>query len=196
MNPARALPFPSFVQAAAPGAGAAGRLAEALAMSLVVGLAAQLELRLPFTPVPITGQTAAVLLAGALLGRRWGTLAVAFYLAEGCLGFPFFAGGAAGAWHLAGPTGGYLVGFLAGAWVTGTLAERGWGRGFASAAAMLALGSAAVFACGALRLAAFVPRGQVLALGVLPFLAGDALKTLLGAAALPALWKSLGRSPY
>ncbi len=85
-----------------------------------------MAIQLPFSPVPITGQTMAVLLVGALLGSRRGALAVLAYIAEGLAGLPVFAGGAAGLARLFGPTGGYLVGFVAAAFLVGWLAERGW----------------------------------------------------------------------
>lgn len=169
------------------------RWAEAAAFSLLTGLCAQLEIRLPWTPVPITGQTFATLYAGALLGAHWGALSVAMYLAEGCLGLPFFAGGAAGAAHLIGPSGGYLLGFAPAAWLVGRLAERGWDRSPDTAAAMMALGSCAILACGLAGLARFAPAGDLLALGLYPFVPGDLFKIALSAAALPLGWRLLGR---
>lgn len=176
-----------------PESGRFGRAVEALAMSAVIAAGAQLEVRLPFSPVPVTGQTFGVLLAGLLLGPGWGTAAVAAYLVEGLLGMPVFAGGAAGPAHLAGPTAGYLAGFLPAAWVAGRLAERGWDRTPASAAAAMLLGSAVIFSCGLLNLARFLPAGALLGAGLLPFLPGDILKAGMAAAALPGAWKLLGR---
>jgi biotin transport system substrate-specific component len=96
--------------------------------SVFIALLAQVAIPLPFSPVPITGQTFAVLLVGVLLGSRRGGLGVLLYLLEGAAGLPFFAGGTAGLARLAGPTGGYLVGFVVAAIVVGLLAERGWDR--------------------------------------------------------------------
>ncbi|MBI4424938.1 MAG: biotin transporter BioY [Elusimicrobia bacterium] len=166
------------------------RVAEALAFSFVIGLCAQIRIALPFTPVPITGQTLAVLGAGAVLGSRFGVLAVLFYLAEGILGLPFFAGGASGGGHFFGPTAGYLLGFLPAAGLTGWLAARGWDRTPARAAAMTALGSGVVFACGLAGLAGFVPAGALLQAGLLPFLPGDFVKIAIAAAAVPA-WRRI-----
>ncbi|MFN4183064.1 MAG: biotin transporter BioY, partial [bacterium] len=106
----------------------AGDVLLILSGSVFIGLMAQISFVLPFTPVPITGQTFAVLSVGALLGSRRGVLTVAVYLMEGILGLPFFAGGSSGLARLLGPTGGYLIGFLPCAWVTGYLCERGWDR--------------------------------------------------------------------
>lgn len=96
--------------------------------SLVTALSAQVAVPLPFSPVPLTGQTFGVLLTGALLGPRLGALAMVLYLIEGGVGLPFFAGGTFGAARLVGPTGGYLVAFPLAAAFTGWLATRGWDR--------------------------------------------------------------------
>ncbi len=164
-----------------------------LAGSALVALGAQLEVKLPFTPVPMTGQTFAVLLVGALLGAKRGALAMLAYLAEGASGLPVFAGGAFGAQVLLGPTGGYLFGFVPAAFVTGALAERGWDRRVLTTWAAMALGSAALFACGLPWLAAFVGRDAVLAAGFWPFLPGDIAKQLAAALLLPGAWKLAAR---
>ncbi len=161
-----------------------------VAGSAAVGLAAQLEIRLPFTPVPLTGQPFAVLLVGALLGAKRGGLAMLTYLGEGALlGLPVFAGGAAGMGALLGPSGGYLVGFAPAAFVTGALAERGWDRHVLSTWAAMALGSAMIFVCGLPWLAQFVGWEHVLAAGLYPFVIGDVIKQGLAALALPGAWK-------
>lgn len=187
------LPFPTLSDAVFPAAGRGARAAESLVMSAVIALGAQLEVVLPFTPVPLTGQTFGVLLAGVLLGSRWGALSAAFYLLEGAVGLPVFAGGGAGLLVFAGPTGGYLAGFLPAAWLAGTLAERGWDRSPHTAAAAMLAGSAVLFACGLLNLARFIPLPGLLAAGFWPFLPGDLLKAGLAAAALPGAWRLLGR---
>lgn len=166
-----------------------------VAFSLLVALAAQVVIPLPFTPVPVTGQTFAVLLAGALLGSRLGALAMAAYLLEGALGLPFFRGGGGGAHYLlTSPTTGYLLAYPLAAFVTGYLAERGWDRRFATAAAAMALGSALILAGGWAWLALFFRTGaEAFSAGVAPFLVGDLVKIALAAAALPAGWKLLDR---
>jgi biotin transport system substrate-specific component len=162
--------------------------------SLLVALAAQVVVPLPWTPVPVTGQTFAVLLAGALLGSRLGALAMVAYLAEGAAGLPFFRGGAGGAGHFAGATAGYLLAFPFAAFVTGHLAERGWDRRFLTAAAAMALGSLVILAGGWAWLALFFRgAGEAFRLGVAPFLLGDLVKIALAAAALPAGWALLRR---
>jgi len=162
--------------------------------SLLTALAAQMVVPLPFTPVPLTGQTFAVLLTGALLGPRLGALAMLAYLAEGAAGLPFFRGGAGGVGHFSGATAGYLLAFPAAAYVTGLLAERGWDRRFRTAAAAMALGSFVILACGWAWLALMFKGGaEAFWLGVAPFLPGDVLKIALAAAALPAGWALLRR---
>src|SRR6185436_1753456 len=105
--------------------------------SLLTALAAQIVI--PIGPVPITGQTFAVLLTGALLGSRLGALAMIAYLIEGAAGLPFFSAGHFGLLHLMGPTGGYLIAFPAAAYITGAFAEHGWDRKFFKAAAAMAI---------------------------------------------------------
>ncbi|RPJ40883.1 MAG: biotin transporter BioY, partial [Candidatus Latescibacterota bacterium] len=106
--------------------------------SLLLALSARVAIPLPFSPVPISGQSFAVLLVGALLGSRRGSAAVLLYLAEGAVGLPVFAGGAGGAAYLVGPTGGYLAAFLPAAFVVGALCERGWDKRVPGAAAAMA----------------------------------------------------------
>jgi biotin transport system substrate-specific component len=156
--------------------------------SVVTALAARLALPLPWSPVPVTGQTFAVLLTGAVLGARRGALAQAFYLAQGAIGLPVFAGGVGGAAVFAGPTAGYLLAFPLAAFVTGALAERGWDRRFGTMVAAMLLGSAVIFALGLAVLAAFVPRSGLLAAGLVPFVPGDLVKSSLAALAFPRLW--------
>jgi len=161
--------------------------------SLFIALSAQVAIPLPFSPVPITGQTLAVLLTGALLGSRRGSLCLLAYLAEGISGLPVFAGGMAGPARLVGPTGGYLVGFIAAAFLTGLLAERGWDRRVRTTLLAMLLGNAAIYAFGLPWLARFVGGERVLALGLLPFIPGDFLKLILATMFLPSGWKLLGR---
>ncbi|MCS7251828.1 MAG: biotin transporter BioY, partial [Thermoflexus sp.] len=124
--------------------------------SLFTALMAQISIPLPFTPVPITGQTLAVLLVGAALGSRRGALSIATYVLEGALGLPVFAGGTAGISRLQGPTGGYLIGFVAAALITGWLAERGWDRRPLSTALAMLAGNAVIYLFGLPWLALFL----------------------------------------
>ncbi len=164
-----------------------------VAASLVTAGAAQLEFRLPWTPVPLTGQSFAVLLTGAVLGARRAFLAQCLYLLEGAAGVPVFAGGAAGIARLVGPTGGYLIAFPFAAALTGLLAERGWDRRPLTMFLAMLAGSVVIFALGLAHLSDFVPQGALLASGLLPFIPGDIFKSLLAAGLFPALWKLLAR---
>ncbi|GAB4527565.1 MAG: biotin transporter BioY [Anaerolineales bacterium] len=160
-----------------------------LSGSLLVALLAQVRISLPFTPVPITGQTMGVLLTGALLGSRRGTAALLLYLLEGLAGLPVFAGGAGGAAHLMGATGGYLLGFVLAAWLVGALCERGLERTWRTAWLPFLAGEALIYLAGVPWLAFFVGgMHKAVTLGLLPFLPGDALKAMLAAALLPAAW--------
>src|SRR6266511_525594 len=116
------------------------------AFSLLTALAAQIVI--PIGPIPITAQTFAVLLTGALLGSRLGAMAMIAYLFEGASGLPFFAGAHGGLLHLMGPTGGYLVAFPAAAFITGAFAEHEWDRRFLTAAAAMAIGSMVIMLSG------------------------------------------------
>lgn len=161
--------------------------------SLLIALAAQLAVPLPFSPVPVTGQTFAVLLVGAAFGARLGAATVGLYLVEGLLGLPVFApGGAVGPARFLGPTGGYLVGFVAAAYVVGALAERGWDRRLLSAALAMLVGQVMIYAFGLAGLARFLPLDRLLAAGLLPFIPGDVVKLALAALALPAAWRIVG----
>lgn len=173
-----------------------GALADGLAVvvaSLFVAVCAQIEIRLPFTPVPISGGTLGVLYAGALLGSRRGAAAVALYLLEGAAGLPAFSGGAAGFTHFLGPTGGYLIGFPVGAFAVGLLAERGWDRTPARAFATMIVGSLPILALGLIGLARFLPARALLAAGLWPFVPGDLVKAALSAGLLPFGWGIVGR---
>jgi biotin transport system substrate-specific component len=162
--------------------------------SLLVALSAQVAIPLPFSPVPITGQTLAALLIGALLGRRLGACALLLYLAEGTVGLPVFAGGGFGLARLAGPTGGFLVGLVVAAYLVGYLAERGWDRRPATTILAMVLGGIVIYAFGLVWLDRFVGPSRVLAAGLLPFIPGDLFKIVLAAALLPSGWALLGRA--
>ncbi len=164
-----------------------------LSGSLFIALSAQFAIPLPFSPVPVTGQTLAVLMVGVLLGSRRGSLSVLTYLLQGALGLPVFAGGVAGLARLTGPTGGYLIGFVAAAYLVGWLAERGWDRHFETTLLAMVLGNVVIYTFGLLWLARFVGTEKVLALGLWPFVPGDLGKILLATASLPWGWRLLNR---
>ena len=162
--------------------------------SLIIAAAAQLQIVLPFSPVPITAQTFAVLLLAALFGSKRGSATIMTYLTFGAIGLPVFAGGAFGIMRLVGPTAGYLAGFLAAAYVVGLLSERGWDRKIWTAATSMIIGNAIIYAAGILWLSRFVGWQTVMVQGFLPFLPGDALKIVLATVLLPTGWKYIGHS--
>ena len=160
-----------------------------LGAAFLMALCAQITIPLPFTPVPLTGSTFGVLFSAALLGPRRGLLSVGIYLAMGAVGFPFFAGASSG-WHVfLGATGGYLMGFLPAAYLTGILSERGWDRDPLTAFLQMMLGSFVILALGLVVLAFYVPKSHLLAEGLYPFLVGDILKSCLAAGLLPLGWR-------
>ena len=164
--------------------------------SLFIALLAQVSIRLPFTPVPITGQTLGVLLVGTAYGWARAGLTLSLYLAEIAVGLPFAAEGEAGVERLtlATPSGGYLWGFLAAATLCGWLANRGWDRSLGSSLGIMLLGNIVIYAFGIPWLAASlgISIAEALELGLYPFVIGDILKLLLAAGLLPAAWRLVG----
>ncbi|GAB4351854.1 MAG: biotin transporter BioY [Kiloniellaceae bacterium] len=160
-------------------------------------LYASAKVQVPFYPVPITMQTFAVLVIGMAYGWRLGGATVALYLAQGALGLPVFAGTpekGLGLAYMAGPTGGYLLGFLLAAVAVGWLAGRGWDRSVARTLAAMTLGTAIIFVPGVLYLGALIGWDKpVLEFGLYPFLWGAVFKIGLAAAVLPLAWKAVSR---
>ncbi|MFI1616295.1 biotin transporter BioY [Streptomyces lydicus] len=157
----------------------------------LTGLAAQIAVPVPGSPVPVTGQTFAALLVGASLGAGRGLLSLALYALAGLAGLPWFAGATSGA----GATFGYIVGMLLAAGLVGALARRGGDRGVLRTAATMAAGTAVIYGVGVpyLVLSMHMSLGQAAAVGLVPFLIGDALKAALAMGALPTAWKLAGR---
>jgi biotin transport system substrate-specific component len=156
--------------------------------AVLTGLAAQVALPVPGSPVPVTGQTFAALLVGTALGARRGFLSLALYALAGVAGVPWFAGGTSGAGSLSF---GYIVGMLLASAAVGALARRGADRSPLRMAGTMILGEAVVYAVGVpyLALAGDMSLAQAVALGLTPFLIGDALKAALAMGALPTAWK-------
>jgi biotin transport system substrate-specific component len=160
-----------------------------VAATVFIAASARVSFTLPFTPVPVTGQTFAVLLTGITLGARRGFLALLLYLLEGASGLPVFAGGAAGIVPLIGKTAGYLWAFPGAAAFVGWLASKGWDRRPWTAALAMGLGSLLILTPGALWLSLFVGGvGPAFTLGFLPFLPGDVVKLALAAGLFPSAW--------
>lgn len=174
---------------------AGGRSARAVTLAILGSalIALSAQIRVPLEPVPVTMQTFAVLVVAMAYGLRLGVATVALYLAEGALGLPVFAGGAGGIAVLFGPTGGYLAGFVVAAAIVGALADRGFGRGFASTAFAMLLGNVAIYGPGLAVLGALIGYDKAVAVGLAPFVLGDALKLALAACVMPAAWRLVGR---
>ncbi len=192
-----------LLDAVVPGSGALRKALLVVAGSAIVGLTAQIAIPLPFTAVPITGQTFGVLLVGALLGSRAGAVALMLYLAEGAAGLPVFAPfGAPGATRFLGPTAGYLIAFPLAAWVVGWAVESaaadwhqaGHWRG-ARLIASLLLAETFIFGLGCTWLALWSHRGvaDALGLGLYPFLPGELAKMVILTGALRAAGWGVGR---
>lgn len=154
--------------------------------TLVLTLSSYIEV--PMVPVPMTMQTFAVTLIGALYGWKLGAITIVAWLFEGAVGAPVFAGGAAGLPHIIGPTGGYLLAFPVAGALMGWLAERGWNGDRVGLAFLAMLASNAVcLVLGAAWLASMIGPEKAIQLGVMPFIAGAVVKSCLGAAMLKSL---------
>ena len=200
IDPARAPLSPAAVLAdrsdlARPGAIPAWAWDAALmvAAALLTALAARVVVPLPFTPVPVTGQTFAVLLTAAALGPWRGMGGQALYVGLGLAGLPFYSGGASGWETLSGATGGYLVGFVAAGLVVGSFSRLGWDRRFGTAALAMTVGTLLIFAFGVawLAVSADLSVGAALDKGFYPFVVGGLLKIALAAGLLPAAWRAV-----
>ncbi|MGZ3697168.1 MAG: biotin transporter BioY [Bdellovibrionota bacterium] len=165
------------------GLGRASRLQRGL-LEVVLGtsglcLSAQIAIPLPFTPVPVTGQTFGVSLMSLFLGRRKASVSMVAYLLLGAIGLPVFAQGSSGLYL--GPTLGYLLGMLGSAWIIGGLADSGFSDSFWSAWLSCLVGSVFIYGLGLTGLLFFVPKSKILEAGLIPFIPGDLIKTTLAA---------------
>lgn len=160
-----------------------GDAVRVIAFSFLITIFARISIHFGDNPVPITGQTLAVLLTGAVLGARLGLLATLAYMCQGMAGMHVFAGGAFGlVWQLS--SGGYIIGFAAAAFLVGFMVERGWNRGAPLLVAML-LGNVLLYVPGLLQLGFFVPWEKVLPWGLYPFIPGDLAKLYVASLLVP-----------
>ena len=180
-----------LIQAIWPATGLWRNVILVLGASWLVALLAQLEVVIG--PVPITGQTLGVLLIGALLGSRLGAASMVAYIVQGAIGLPFFHGGEAGTAVLVGPTAGYLAGFVVAAFVVGWLAERGWDRHMGTAVLAMFIGNLIIYGFGLAWLSRYTGLETVLSVGLIPFIPGDIIKTIIAAGLLPIGWKIIGK---
>jgi biotin transport system substrate-specific component len=170
---------------------AAGQVALVLGGAAFVGLSAQVVIPLPFTPVPLTLQTFAVLLTGAVLGSRRGALSMALYALAGSFGIPWFAEGTSG---VSAPSFGFILGFVLAAYVVGRIAEDGATQSAGRTALLMVMGNLVIYAIGVPWLAWSLGVGlpTALSLGLIPFVLGDAIKIAAAAFALPTAWRLFG----
>jgi biotin transport system substrate-specific component len=175
----------------AAGSNAVRAIVLAVIGSLLLTVSAKIQV--PFWPVPMTMQTFVVLVLGVAYGWRLAGATVLLYLAQGALGLPVFAGGG-GLAYMAGPTGGYLAGFLLAAVAVGWLAERGWARSAPSTLAAMLIGTAIIFGCGIAWLATLIGLPQAVSAGLVPFLLSEAVKIALATALVPFAWRLMQRS--
>ena len=168
----------------------------ALASAGICLLTVSAKTQVPAWPVPMTMQTYVVLVIGMACGTRLAVATVLAYLALGGLGLPVFAGTpekGTGLAYMAGPTGGYLLGFVAAAWLCGVLAARGWDRGLARSLAAMTLAHVVILGFGVAWLAALIGWERAVTLGLTPFIAATILKTLLAGWTLPLACRLVGR---
>lgn len=161
----------------------------------LIAACAQISFNIPHTPVPVTGQTFAVVLVGAGLGMSLGAASGLLYLLAG-LALPIYASHAHGFSTISGPSGGYLIGMPIAALLTGYLAERRWDRRFSSAVGAMLTGNVVIYAVALPWLYYHLPHTSIattLSDGLYPFVPGDTLKLYLAAAALPSAWKLVGK---
>jgi len=191
---------PTLFEALSPAAELPARAMQSLAV-VVFGsllLTASAKFQIPMQPVPLTLQTLVVLGLGAVFGPALGLATVLAYLAQGAMGLPVFAGTpekGIGLAYMVGPTGGYLLGFAAAAYVSGWLARAKWDRSIVTMAFAMIIGNLIIYALGVTHLAGFIGFEKAVQFGVTPFLLGDVIKIVAAALILPALWKVIGRKP-
>ena len=200
-TPSMQTTFPTFASLVWPRSdqsGIAGVRAVLLALVGSAFLAASAKIQVPLPPVPMTMQTLVVLLIGSTYGWRLGTATVLLYIAEGMLGLPVFANtppGIASPAYLLGPTGGYLIGYVAAAFAMGVLAECGWDRSLLRVTLMMAIGHLIIFAFGLLWLTHLFGPAKAWGVGAAPFMAGTILKTALAAALMKGAWSLVRADP-
>ena len=165
-----------------------------VAASLIIALAAQIAIPMPFTPVPLTMQPLAVLLVGVVLGSKRGAAAATLYLLEGISGLPVFALGHGGMIWLIGPTAGYLYSYPFATFVAGWFSERGWGTTILRAVTGMLVALAVIYTGGWAWLAATNGARAAFAIGVAPFVLADVIKVALGAVLLPSAQRAFGRT--
>ena len=158
---------------------AAITISAAFTGSLLLALLAHLSIPVPYSPVPITGQTFGILFLGAVLGSRIGTLSVILYISEGLIGIPVFAGGSMGFLYLLGPTGGYLIGFIPAVYMVGYFSEKGFIKNISTTLIAMIFGTIVIFVFGISWLVVTAGFGTALSIGLYPYIPGAIIKIML-----------------
>ena len=172
---------------------AAANMLLVISASVLIAIAAQIAIPLPFTPVPLTLQPLAVIFVGVALGSTRGAAAAALYLLEGASGLPVFAQGHGGALWLVGPTAGYLFSYPFAAFVAGFISERGWGSSIVRSITGMLLALGVIYAGGWSWLAMLTDARSAFVAGVAPFVVADIVKVAIGAALLPKAQQIIAR---
>lgn len=171
---------------------AVGFVVLAILGSLVLTIASKIQV--PFFPVPMTLQTLAIFAISAAYGRNLAVATLLLYLAQGYMGLPVFAGAAAGPLYFAGPTAGYLVGFVVAAFIIGSAADKGWSANALKMGAAIVVADVVIFALGFAWLSTLIGAEKAFAFGVVPFVLSDLLKIAIAALAVAGVWKVWDRS--
>ncbi len=164
-------------------------LGKVIMASCILAMGAQISITLPISTVPLTFQSEALILMSFIWGGRVAAGAVIAYFLQGIMGLPVFASGAFGIGSFFLPSGGYLLGFLPAAWVMGSCADRGWTSNVFLAAGAVILGKIMIFSCGLLWLSLFVPLGQLLAMGLYPFMIDNVVQIATAGALTPVIFR-------
>lgn len=160
-----------------------------LSGTVFISLMAQLKITLPFTPIPITGGTFAVLLVGLAYGKKLAPATLLTYIAAGTFGLPVFANFKSGS--LLSASGGYIIGYLVAAFICGYFADKGWTKSYIKTIFVLLLATIAIYTFGLIQLSIFVPNKNVFVIGLIPFIPGDIIKIVAVTLLLPTTWKFL-----
>ncbi len=156
--------------------------------TMLLAMLSKITVFLPFTPVPVTGQTFGVILIAMLFGAKRSVITMLTYIAEGLAGLPVFAGSTLGIARIVGPTGGYILGFVVAAYVVGFLADKGWTKSFFKVFIASAIGSIVIYVFGVARLNMFLGFEKAIVSGVVPFIIGDLVKIFMITIIMKSLW--------
>lgn len=162
-----------------------------VAGSILITLSAKISIPLSFSPIPVTIQTLVILLIGTIYGSKRSSLAVLVYISQGIIGIPVFAKTGSGFAYLLGPTGGYLIGFVFAAFITGYFAEKGWDRSFWKTSLAMTIGTSFIFIFGVGWLCSFHGFSKAVMVGFVPFIVEAIITIIIAITLIPSGWKIL-----